>query len=861
MGLATLFIEDFGKKKEIGNIKYIFYIPYTFCIISEFPFYQNFEKIFRCIRKMFSQEAIYIPIEILLYKIVSLTPSPINTVIIMDFDFMCNQNKLFFPYKRKEIDNVKTTISDKDIPNLKKDKNEIKPINIENDEDDFILITKKLTSPIEKNIKIFNNFKPEFNTKIKFKYLSGYPLIQYNLAKVLFHKLSIEDIIIIFFFTFIESNIIFFSEDIEYLTLTINAFANFNFPLNDGIYFYNIVAISLYHFQNDDMFGIKTSTSIIAINHKFIENYLSKINKIYEHIIVDLDNGRILVKKAQKDHPYFKIMEFISKFCRNKSNYDHIKETKLYKAINNLYEKLYKIEKKTDIFLSHEFINYEDDPNIEKINKSIQEAFYECVIILSLYLYENILLKEENNQKKRNKKTNNLIKLEFNYNFEKDKKYKEEELLILKELLKSMKFGSSFFPFFLCHNPIDLYSIPLSFTDEFLSIFSKIKFVSNIKYFELIDKLYLSKKLKEIKKIDFYSYLTQYISNYKNIFDREIQENEQNKYNSDDSIITKIINYQEKNIIKYQTYELNDNLLLKYIYLINNVSEEFKLDNSFKSKNKIKEINKTEIETIIESFFFERKLFSDEELCLGNIILILSINLKHFPNNSECIKYLCFILEKFNPFRNHILLLLQIIYKLYQQSLEQKNYIIINRMKFCFDICINHIKKQNLVVNKNLMLAINKRIKIEDEIKGKGEDNIINEEFNFKIAKENLQIHYNFTSDRFYNEKYIVKFVNKNPKEYFDIFTGEKKPKILYVDNENEIIESNFISQNDLYKILLEEYYQYYNNLDFNILNKKNILDSCLNILIYMRNNKNFQNLNIAIELIENIFYIFIKNK
>ena len=182
-------------------------------------------------------------------------------------------------------------------------------------------------------------------------------------------------------------------------------------------------------------------------------------------------------------------------------------------------------------------------------------------------------------------------------------------------------------------------------------------------------------------------------------------------------------------------------------------------------------------------------------------------------------------------------------------------------MKFCFDICINHIKKQNLVVNKNLMIAINKRIKIEDELKGKGEDNIINEEFNFKIAKENLQIHYNFTYDRFYSEKYIVKVINKNPKEYFDIFTREKKPKIFYVKNENEIIESNFISQNDLYKILLEEYYQYYNNLDFNFLNKKNILDSCLNILIYMRNNKNFQNLNIAKEIIENIFYIFIKNK
>ena len=51
---------------------------------------------------MFSQEAIYIPIEILIHKIVSLTPSPINTDLIIDFDFMCNQNKLF-ANKSKEI--------------------------------------------------------------------------------------------------------------------------------------------------------------------------------------------------------------------------------------------------------------------------------------------------------------------------------------------------------------------------------------------------------------------------------------------------------------------------------------------------------------------------------------------------------------------------------------------------------------------------------------------------------------------------------------------------------------------------------------------------------------------------------------
>ena len=43
---------------------------------------------------MFAQPYIYIPIEILLYKIVSLTPSPINTDVILDLSLMCNQKKI-----------------------------------------------------------------------------------------------------------------------------------------------------------------------------------------------------------------------------------------------------------------------------------------------------------------------------------------------------------------------------------------------------------------------------------------------------------------------------------------------------------------------------------------------------------------------------------------------------------------------------------------------------------------------------------------------------------------------------------------------------------------------------------------------
>jgi hypothetical protein len=216
---------------------------------------------------MFAQPNIYIPIEILLYKIIALTPSPINTDVILDLDLMCNQEKLFIDEPPKNNENIV-------VPNIEQNNN------------NFIIISNYTMSSI-----ISNN---PFETQLKFNYLSGYPLIQYNLAKVLFHTLSIEDIINIFIFSFLESDIIFFSKDNEYLTLTINAYANFNYPLNDAEYFYSIGAISLESFQSgDDIFGIKNYSSIIAINNEYVENYLTNCIKMDEHLIVDLDTGEL----------------------------------------------------------------------------------------------------------------------------------------------------------------------------------------------------------------------------------------------------------------------------------------------------------------------------------------------------------------------------------------------------------------------------------------------------------------------------------------------------------------------------------------------------------------------------------------
>ena len=60
-GFAYTFYRKFSKQKFFKNKICTFYVPFTFFVISEFSFYKSFEKLFRCIRKIYSQESIYPP--------------------------------------------------------------------------------------------------------------------------------------------------------------------------------------------------------------------------------------------------------------------------------------------------------------------------------------------------------------------------------------------------------------------------------------------------------------------------------------------------------------------------------------------------------------------------------------------------------------------------------------------------------------------------------------------------------------------------------------------------------------------------------------------------------------------------------
>ena len=849
------------KKKEIGENSFVYYVPYTFCIISEFPFFYSYEKLFRCIRKMFYQPSIYIPIEILLYKIITLTPSPVNTDVILDLEKICKHGSTFLNYN--DDSNIRKSFTSQTMDKTKNN-NKIYM-------DDFIIMEDnefhhKKTNKLNKNSSEF---------KLKFNYLSGYPLIQYNLAGVLFYNLSIEEIIKIFLFSFLESDILFFSENIEYLTLILNAYLNLNYPLNDAEYFYNVVAISLDGFKGGDKFGKKNCSSMIAIHNKFDEdNYLSKAIRINEHIIVDLDKGNVSI--ANDDGKYLKISELISNICEETA--DEMKETIIYKAINNLNKRLREIRDKKDIYLGKDFIEFNDQHNkesIDKLNKSIQEAFYECVINLSLYGYENFTITEEENKKGKDK----FMKIEFNNNYESERQYMKEELLILGELKDTMKFRSSLCAFVMEHNPLDLYKIPLTFMDEFISFISRknLKFdTTKIKYFELIDKLYLKNKLNEPIKIDFSSDVEKYLKNYKDKFIRYIEEKNIKKFNFDYSASIKVVNYNQEKCLRYQTYELDDQIILEYIYIIMNLTEGNYLrlisDNFAKEDNIINEISITEIETRIDKYCLDNKYLSISDLCATNIVLLFSISLKLLPDTANYHIFLTTLFQNFPIFRKYHSLLLQMLYKLYRQALEEQNKNKIYQMKMCFFACLDYIRNYYLIPNENLMLIINKFLKSffeeKKDVQKSNEEILANlkvDKYEQKINDNNLYIIYNFSSNQFYKEKDVIEKINLAQESIFHIKVGEKEesisPKIRFNKNNKEKNESLIISQQKMFDTLKEQYDTFYENLDINKLNKNNIMYSCLNILIFMRNDEKFQNEELLEiwKVIENIFFIFSK--
>ena len=243
-------------------------------------------------------------------------------------------------------------------------------------------------------------------------------------------------------------------------------------------------------------------------------------------------------------------------------------------------------------------------------------------------------------------------------------------------------------------------------------------------------------------------------------------------------------------------------------------------------------------------------------------MILFALSLKYFPENFDS-NYLSSLLQQFNPFRKYIWFLLQIIYKLFTQALETKNYILAERMKICFYICFNHIRIKNIVPNEKILFFIKEFFKKERENNDEYEQNEEKKENELDLEEDvqsKIIVCYNFTYYKFVDEQYIVKIVNEKEKSFFEIKGKDNtrifSPKIRYIIDNNKQLESLFISQKQINSLLIRKYNKYLEHLDLNKIDKETILDCCLNTIIFMRNNSVFKKSEDVIKLIEKILII-----
>jgi len=913
-GLAYIFYRKCTEKKIVNKKSYTYYIPYVFCIISEFPFFNSFYKLMKYIKKFYSLEKLYIPIEVLIYSIVNYSPSPLQANIILDLKTSIEQYQslgIMPSFSRSTTISIKPS----DIGSKNSNNNDLDKKNSSKD----IRKSTILPNLIDKNFTVRKSSRAglkKFNSEpvkmddylINFKFVSGYPLIQYNLSKVLFYSLTPEKVIITFLYTFLEKDVLFFSKDIEYLSVTLNAYLNLNFPLNDEKYYFIGAPISFDDFYNGNSeFGLKNYTSIIGINDQYRSNYKNKNLKMADHLAVDLDKGE-LYDGADENNSVVndrnkKIIEFIKKACKGVDD-EKINQTTLYKSIKFLSEFLNDIYKNIVDLYDKRDINFIDGKDVDDENKNynreIQEAFYEFINYICTYFYENIGIRfkedgmrnqKKDGIKKEKEKENENEDQKVTVIFEKDLNNKEEDnnreqdnnredKLIFFELTETMKFQSFVFGFLQSYNPIDLYKVPLTFTEEFLAILSKKKEKARkkIKFFNLIESLYNNNRKNPEIYVDFNFINFNYFNIFKSQFDREISELSKRKYFAENNHLIEIVNGDNNKIINkndsiliYQTYELDERILLNYAHFIKNIDNEKYSEKFYKSlfieERVIKDIKLIEIESLIENNCIAANILSSNDIFCANLILLFTISLNLLIENAEsmdCQEFLSFLFQKFSDvFRKYYTLLLKMIYKLCQESINKKQYSKGEKIYLCYYLCINNMRNKKLVPNEHLINIINQFNDLKlDAIDKKDEQKENKAKYNIPDKKEdtiyeNIYTSHNFISDRFIDEKEIIRLINEFYEEPYEINLNDEKmtPRIRF-NNGVYKIESFYYSQKLLLEYLIIEYKKYFKDLDEEKLSSKLLLDACLNIFVYIRN----YDLNEKDELMEavrNIFYIF----
>ena len=495
----TFYLKEEHKDPKTGELKGIMFYPVTYCILSEFPYFQKFTTICKIVKNQLGKETDEIPIDIILYNTVKYMPSPIKKGIKLNFGANSNAT---FNQSPHETHHKK---SDKDL-----------------------------------SLKLSNSIKDDGIPTIVFPQLSGYPLMDINMSFI-FNLIPPEIIIEVFIFTFLEHDIIFYSTRPEVLNMVMFIFSNLNYPFNDSIYYWHILSVSLQSFMSGTSHFVgKTCSTITGILNEYQQNvYTTK--KIREHFVLDIDNKNFVflyseenedVRKTMTLHSYIKtcaasleeknlVEKDKNKSKNTEKQYDD--GVGLYQAIVDLQEELTRRSKKVTSINYNDKVNkpsflrvYEDEDEEEcmEANLRLQKAFF---IFITQILQKYVQILEVNSGDDIEDRSSSISNFKINIKKEQnqnDEDFQRKKLAIQAgqifktKFMECSKYSSFVINFLQFHDTIDVYKIPYTFISEFIyySHVAEKNNLSEVDVFRLIDKFYgktkrltLDEEIKNIK--------------------------------------------------------------------------------------------------------------------------------------------------------------------------------------------------------------------------------------------------------------------------------------------------------------------------------------------------------------------------
>ena len=750
-----------------------YYIPKAFCIISQYYYFSTFKYICRNVHNLINSQKNTMPIEIIVYNIVNFTPSPIHCSLELDL-FGFTSNK-------------ETTI---------------------------------------------------------IRQMSGYPFLEFDLSE-LFNLLPLNLVLEVYLLFYLELSIIFFCSNLELLNIIMFIMFVLNYPCNDSPYYWHIVSVSKDNFVGENQFVGKFMVSFVGVNYAYNSDFnTSPFGKC--HYIVDIDNKKCFIMTTdefdeENDAEELKNMTTIQTFIQNIIKENKVESAFVKQNVIKLKKGLETILNKNQDFSLYPKNKYVDffkhSVSIMNNNRKIQELFYNFNLSILMILFQDFSLNDSFNSIQKdelaiaNKKIMQLLDPKEIVEITK------EEKIFLKMYRNSSKYGLYFENFIRNFETIDVFSLSLHFSEEFIN--EKIKLFNDainnkISLFKVIDLFFFG----ETSQIIFVSL------NYIYSFYQEKLLKFFQPFNKQANLINK----------NRQLVTFNKHIINRYMEILNNHIDEEDLLDIFphlkvQLSNTMSYVNRNLlIDTIMEYIENKNDVISTYDLLVFSCVymLIISISLHSYTKMTKYINDVINTLRFAELFtRYHTYAIIKAFYKYYLIHGKHEYYSI---KKYCL-MLLDFLKDRLLIPNEEMIKLINSLLSKENKEKDKEEEKeeILIENSNkdqdkyIDLEKDNKDflcfMKYCFTEKKMFKP---MNLVNVALSEYnvCNIIIRVKQKYIqpmVAIKIKNYSDSSKFFSPKKIYKFAKSLYYEFYNKkeLDISKLNVIKIRECLINLILY----------------------------